>query len=516
MTITETVDVTVDDIQLDLLVKPGDQADSVVDITWCISPRLRMELREQMIDDPHLLLVIVNNHEEMGRYVVPLDLGKWQIAFARGGKNTVLATVVWKNYGRQGVRRRLMRRRGSGSFNMSVIATDDPRVEMLHDQMQETQQTLDYKRGELSNLEDVIDPGAIEAPSDDADEAAQREFEIRVAIARLEADLEALRFDEGGGTPSREEQIEALRAEIATLEAEHLVLKAEYNQRSESPVREDRLLEEFDIPGNYYIDSDEAVRRSNRFGELDVEVSAQMFAKKPSKLWNWLGTYYSWPVPARDQCQMRRRVLFTLGTAWLKWLLLLVVGMLVEIVDLLLTGVLLLGGIRNINYEVLRHPLSNVPFDLLEESNRSFWFYKKSDEHWSGYERRSWALCFINPPGIPGLRSPRFLGLGLLSTPDLHRHRGQPVFRARSGILRGGDDREKPLTPRYRGRSGQAGRRTSGCGRSHEDQDGSPPWHCHLRGDQPSRDYQSAAPPQGAVPGQNCQGQGLQALRPVS
>lgn len=410
MTITETVDVTVDDIQLDLLVKPGDQADSVVDITWCISPRLRMELREQMIDDPHLLLVIVNNHEEMGRYVVPLDLGKWQIAFARGGKNTVLATVVWKNYGRQGVRRRLMRRRGSGSFNMSVIATDDPRVEMLHDQMQETQQTLDYKRGELSNLEDVIDPGAIEAPSDDADEAAQREFEIRVAIARLEADLEALRFDEGGGTPSREEQIEALRAEIATLEAEHLVLKAEYNQRSESPVREDRLLEEFDIPGNYYIDSDEAVRRSNRFGELDVEVSAQMFAKKPSKLWNWLGTYYSWPVPARDQCQMRRRVLFTLGTAWLKWLLLLVVGMLVEIVDLLLTGVLLLGGIRNINYEVLRHPLSNVPFDLLEESNRSFWFYKKSDEHWSGYERRSWALCFINPPVFLGCALLGFLG----------------------------------------------------------------------------------------------------------
>lgn len=402
MTITEPIDVDVDDIQLELQLKPGGQVDSVVDITWCISPRFRQELRELNIDDPHLLLVIVNNHEEMGRYVVPLDLCKWQIAFARSGTNTVFATVVWKEYGKHDVRRRLMRRHDSGTFRLRVIATDDPNVQLLYNQMCETQQELDSKRSELMNLEDVIHPEAIVAPGEDADEVTQREHEIRVAIAQLEAELEDLQSDEDEEGPSREEQIDALQAEIAVLEAEYEQLRAKHDERRDNPVREDRLLDNFTIADYFHLDSDDAVCRSNRSGVLQVEVSAQMFAKKPSRLWNWLGTYYNWPGPARDQCQLRRRVLFTLGTAWLKWLFILVAGFVAETVHLLFTGALLIGGVRNINYEVLRNPLSNVPFELLEGSNNSFWFFKKSDEHWSGFERRPLALCFINPPVFLG------------------------------------------------------------------------------------------------------------------
>lgn len=238
----------------------------------------------------------------------------------------------------------------------------------------------------------------ITEPDEEADEATRREHEIRVQIRQLEAELDALAQGNEEDT-NWEEQIAALEAEIAELQAERDQLQEEYSARSEKPVRVDRLLDQFQSD---IFEATTLVNRNAHSGELQVEVSAQMFAKEPSRLWKWIGTYYGWPAPARDQCQLRRRVLFTLGTAWLKWLVLLVIWVLAETLYLLFTGVLLIGGVRDINYDVLRHPLENVPLDLLNQSNPSFWFYEKTDEHWSGYKRRPWALCFINPPVFIG------------------------------------------------------------------------------------------------------------------
>lgn len=74
------------------------QQDSVIPVRWCICKRVFEQLREKMVKNPCLLLVVTNSerHQEIVRKVVPLDQMMEYISFGGPGRHRILATVVWK------------------------------------------------------------------------------------------------------------------------------------------------------------------------------------------------------------------------------------------------------------------------------------------------------------------------------------------------------------------------------------------------------------------------------------
>ncbi len=82
-------------------------SDSVVKLRWCICPEVYEMLREDLVEDPYLLLVIVHNNQEKERRLIPLGQMMEYVAFYGSGSHKIFATIVWldvidvKNYGEE-------------------------------------------------------------------------------------------------------------------------------------------------------------------------------------------------------------------------------------------------------------------------------------------------------------------------------------------------------------------------------------------------------------------------------
>lgn len=151
--------------------------------------------------------------------------------------------------------------------------------------------------------------------------------------------------------------------------------------------------------------------------QINVEVPEAMFAAEPPRWMKWLGTRYPWLRTARDQCDLRRRALFTVFSLPFVVALAIVVGvvLLVEkLLTVIFTGVLLFFGVRGINYSAIVQ-LDSTPFGVFPYCHKpSFWWHKKvthevqhPDRNGEPYTRqvveyvpRDVAFVFINPPAV--------------------------------------------------------------------------------------------------------------------
>lgn len=180
-------------------------------------------------------------------------------------------------------------------------------------------------------------------------------------------------------------------------------------------------LNEQDLVYDLY-DDFQAFERTAERDQLAVEVPEAMFAPPPGPVIRWLATLYGgfWQRGGwRDQCDMRRRALFTALTlpiaavgVILFMVLVAVFWLIGKVTSFVVTAVLLFFGIRNLDYTYLQEWGEFDPKTvLLSDTNPSFWRYRKVDveiEGWNGtytdtqYERRDVAFDFINPPFIVG------------------------------------------------------------------------------------------------------------------
>ncbi len=150
----------------------------------------------------------------------------------------------------------------------------------------------------------------------------------------------------------------------------------------------------------------DAVHCIGNEAELGVVVPDEMFAKKPPRWMNWLGKFYDglfWNRDARDQCELRRRALITLPTMPFALAIALLLAIGIELFQLAAVGVLLLFGMRNLDFGPLRHPFDLwPPSDIWIHMEKSVWWYKKEDTEYrhSRYTLRHPVLTVVNPPMV--------------------------------------------------------------------------------------------------------------------
>jgi hypothetical protein len=156
-------------------------------------------------------------------------------------------------------------------------------------------------------------------------------------------------------------------------------------------------------------DDFDSINRLDSEGQLEVVVPADMFAKKPPAWMQWLGTRYSfWNGAARDQCDLKRRALFTgisgpfalVGIACL----LLVAGAvlsLVVAVNALTSALLLIDGRRGVELGSL-NPFESDPAKIWRRRGHSFWYKKETQSSYGGltYEDRTPVLFVLNPTTV--------------------------------------------------------------------------------------------------------------------
>jgi hypothetical protein len=192
----------------------------------------------------------------------------------------------------------------------------------------------------------------------------------------------------------------------ATLSAQIDQVEAEVNgaRSSESP------------EVNIRVRFDSITRIGGEF-QLDVMVPEEMFAKEPPRWMKWLGTKYAhWNNAARDQCDLRRRALFTLFTLpfYWAWRAIRAVGFAVfavivlagmEIIILAQAAFFLLLGLRNIDFHAIREPIDkygDARVKIGENYKPSFWTTKKVENSERPgeykYELRHPVLLVLNPP----------------------------------------------------------------------------------------------------------------------
>lgn len=161
----------------------------------------------------------------------------------------------------------------------------------------------------------------------------------------------------------------------------------------------------------------QAIERSVEGDQIIVEVPDEMFAPPPPRWMTRLGSMYNWPRRLRDQCDLRGRVFFT--SISLPFVAVVVVAFgavaliawsLFKLFSVLVAGLLLFFGMRNIGYSVIYKPDNMNIGELWNDLNPSFWTHKKVDverpnSYYPGgvytvteYQPRDVAFRYVNPP----------------------------------------------------------------------------------------------------------------------
>jgi hypothetical protein len=180
----------------------------------------------------------------------------------------------------------------------------------------------------------------------------------------------------------------------AALRAKAKQVEAELDDLRDKEPWQSAIRESFDV-----------MKRLDYEARLDVVVPQAMFAKKPPRWMEWLGSRYTWLYAHRDPCELRRRALFTATTLPFVMLFKLVAVLVVETINVIAIGVLLFFGVRNLNFKPLRHPFENVPKDIWRHKKPSVWWTKEQTNRWNEkeYPSRHPSLFVLNPPAIMSL-----------------------------------------------------------------------------------------------------------------
>jgi len=385
-------------IQLNVINAREGQTDSVVNLWWCTKPNLEMELVERQVIDPMLLLVATHGDKETGRWLVPLAAEKTQIAFRHPGKNIVHAVVVWGAGDRKSLRY-ILTGKDNGHYRTKVIQASDPVLAELKNKLGSTSQELEDAQSDITLMERLRDGQDIEGPEETSDltgdELQIALLELQITDAQDEIDRLSGDYHEPGEFDP--DKLTQLEAKTATLQIEYDEIKAKLDERRDNPEHVVKLVGVLGEDQHPFSDTHYNVNQSKSTGELDVMIPEGMFAKNAFKWMQWLGTRYDWPRPAMDQCQLRRRALFTGATYWPRML---VVG-LATLVALIFQAVLVAGltllGFRDVNLDAIWHPLTTSPRELIpsryDRSNR--WIHRITET--GGREPRAPVFYVLNP-----------------------------------------------------------------------------------------------------------------------
>lgn len=392
-----------------LLVKqdPSGQVDSVVYMEWCISEVIKDYLLEKEVEKPYMLLVVSHKAKETDRYLVDLKAGAQYVRFRHPGVNTVHATIVWDESNNP--KRALFKINGDGTYKVRLLDQEYPEQNELKDQRDDIQwqitqanNIIEHEESKGQDLDEVeLDPN---------DPNAENKHTLQQQIDELEQQIWLLDHPEMAaaepGEPQEPDQevIATQTARLDELVAKRQAVQAQLEAAyaTEKPVASITSIIKYQL-GRY--NDSYMVKRTGASEDLEVHVPQDMFAKEPHKIMKWLAGYYEfWQGAPKDQCHMRKRAWFTLSTIWLvllaKGLFYITIGLVYELFQLLCVGVLLLFGMRNIDYSQLRHPFEDVPKKLWRNIKPSVWLHKKTGEglYKSDYKNRSAVFGVLNPP----------------------------------------------------------------------------------------------------------------------
>ena len=183
--------------------------------------------------------------------------------------------------------------------------------------------------------------------------------------------------------------VEQIREQKEALEHEGRFLYEPEDKKRMAQIRKELNRLDSELDGAYQAPFELHIRRD--FDDLwtlkfevqhVLEVPEAMFGKS---WWitRFFGNYYKfWGRKAVDQCQLRRRALFTIPTLpffFLFWGVVFTVGsVLLTLATLLTTGFLLLLGVRNLNFSALWKPWEEGPKGVYEDAEKSRWWWKKN------------------------------------------------------------------------------------------------------------------------------------------
>lgn len=135
---------------ISLFVKEKTSADSVITISWCIRKEVFEKLKASKIENPHLLLVVVEWDEDYRRRseklhkLVPLSQALEYIQFQGPGLHRIIATIVWHSEGNiEELREFFLSQYGRFRYenNLLTFYKDDLKESFLYATMGRTKET---------------------------------------------------------------------------------------------------------------------------------------------------------------------------------------------------------------------------------------------------------------------------------------------------------------------------------------------------------------------------------------
>lgn len=385
------------------------QVHATVPFSWCLTEAGKAELAEREVNDPHVLMVVENNGEEMARYLVPLDAPLQHVTFGRPGRNTIHATVVSKSKSVLGFRRKFRKQVGGIlgwkmpetqkiEAQCQALSSEIRALELrIESRIEESDEEREVRLALQSDLEQFGERfgRALESHSHLRSELRGTR-QIQEWLEELGGNLESL-----GGQVSEQEDKAAFDAIVAqrddlARQLEELGKKLDETRQAEKPV--------------YYLEGLPYMSDFSRLPsetQLAVDVPEEMYAKRSFLPVRMLAALYPSKRKPQDQCENRRRALLvTCALPFVLPLAPLALGafLLLESVNLLVIGFLLLLGFRGVNAGPLRHPLTEPPWEAWDHLRPSVWFDKEtvdgdgSSRFDYSYESRPIQFWIANPP----------------------------------------------------------------------------------------------------------------------
>ncbi len=148
-------------------------------------------------------------------------------------------------------------------------------------------------------------------------------------------------------------------------------------------------------------------RRLEEADELTVTVPAEFFAKEPSKFERWWVNLW-FEYPAIDQCHFRKRRMVAYNPLVQPPLVLIWI-VFTTLIRTFVAGILLILGIRRINFKPIVHPFKYKMDDIekhMEVGNSVFWRSKDGKKY-------PWYVRILTPPFFLAFLA-IFIGIGLL------------------------------------------------------------------------------------------------------
>lgn len=105
---------------LKIMVEKPEVQDVIVPLRWCVDRETLDELRDRGVQDPYLLLVIVQRYHRPEHKLVPFNQMVEYVELQGPGENRIFATIVWNEKGRGDLWKRYLQR-NDGRYNTDLV-----------------------------------------------------------------------------------------------------------------------------------------------------------------------------------------------------------------------------------------------------------------------------------------------------------------------------------------------------------------------------------------------------------